>query len=98
MRIKKKILASAVMLLMVFSALFTVPDTFAYWSKVTLSDADTGLTSIGEWTQVFEWSSIITYDINETVTYNGVTYISLRVNNLNKIPGVSSSKNWWKAI
>ncbi|MCF7930395.1 MAG: hypothetical protein K9L02_02670 [Acholeplasmataceae bacterium] len=95
MRIKKKILTYALVMLMIFAAIFTVPDSYAYWSNTSYTDTDTGTATIGNW--ILTWDSTITYNIGDIVAYNGSFWISTKANNANKAPSLSKpNSNWWE--
>ncbi len=94
MRIKKKILTYALVMLMIFAVIFTVPESYAYWSSTSFTDADTATVNVGEW--ILTWDSANSYNINDIVYYNGSFWISLKASNANKAPSLSKpGSNWW---
>ncbi len=99
MRIKKKILTFAIVLLMVFSTLFTVPESYAYWSNKTLTTVDSRSTTIGAWTLILPYNPTITYSVGDKVTFNGTTWVSLKSSNNSKEPSLSKpNSNWWAPV
>jgi len=91
---KRKILIFVLASLMVLSSLFMVSGSYAYWSSDVSGANTTAIASIniGEWNQVFEWSSDNTYSQGDIVERNGVLY-EARQDNPFFTPGGFLS--WW---
>ena len=80
-------------------AFLSTSDTYAFWaSSITGSnDVSSATVQTGTWNQAFEWQSGVAYNTDDIVTFNGITYRSLRNNNT-KTPGANGSAQWWQAI
>jgi len=52
------------------------------------SSVAVGFTPIGN------WSSGATYDINDVVTYEGISYVSIQSNNINNTPALGGTEYW----
>lgn len=87
-----------ILVTLLFVASLTVPQTYAYWSTVDYTvEQDVNTVLVSEWNQAFPWISGRTYNINERVTYNGLTYVSTRDNNT-RTPGATNAKGWWSVV
>jgi len=87
-----------ILVTLLFVASLTIPQTYAYWSNVDYTYTQTANTIVaGEWNPAFPWISGRSYNINERVIYNGVTYRSLQSGNT-RTPGATNAKQWWQAI
>ena len=97
MKIKRTLLYLSLAIFMVFSLSLVIPNSFAYWTGITLddtSDATSTTVTTGDWDQAFPWDSNTTYLKGDLVTNNGVTYKAKR-NNPTSEPGVGKwNKDW----
>ncbi len=99
MRIKKKILTFAIVLLMVFSTLFTVPESYAYWSNTVLTKVDSRSATIGAWTLILPWNKSTKYTVGDKVTHLGTTWVALKSGTKSKEPSLSKpGSNWWAPV
>ena len=98
---RKKVLLMRVLFLLVLFGLtsLTTSNTYAYWASSVASSQQNAnaLVSVGTWTLTNEWQSGVAYNTDDIVTFNGITYRSLRNNNT-KTPGANGSAQWWQAI
>lgn len=96
--LRRKIKYLTLMLLLIIG-MSTVSDSYAFWANSigNGSQVAQGTVQTGTWTQIFPWVSGVTYNTGDLVTYNGLTYRSLRNGNT-KVPGANGSASWWTVV
>ena len=88
MKIKRIVLFISLTIFMVFSLLFVVSDSKAYWASSVVDSAttSTGTITTGSWNQVFQWSPNETYLEGDIVFFQGNFYQAKR-DNPQRTPG-----------
>ncbi|MFP4078751.1 MAG: carbohydrate-binding protein [Candidatus Izemoplasmataceae bacterium] len=99
MRFKHKLFVLSLLTLMVFSSLFAMSGSYAFWRGDVIGSSDTAIASVmtGEWDQVFEWDPNATYLDGDVVENNGVLYEAKR-DNPDREPGVAKgwNRDWFQ--
>ena len=100
MKIKKRILMFSIAILMVFSPMLVMNDSYAYWQGDVQGSSNSAAATItaGAWQQGFQWDPNATYAVGDLVTNNNVTYRAKKANPTRE-PGVSNGwTSEWTAL